>query len=56
MNTGFWGFLVDHGIAAGGWLLCIYRQREQIPRKEKVGSAKVLGWQVVGLQPQRTQI
>jgi hypothetical protein len=37
MNTDFCGFLVSHGIAVGGWLLCIYMRQREMPDKGITG-------------------
>jgi hypothetical protein len=44
MNTGFCEFLVNHGIAVGGWLLCIYKRQLESWDKGLLGQVFADDW------------
>jgi hypothetical protein len=44
MNTGFCEFLVNHGIAVGGWLLCIYKRQLESWDKGLLGQVLAANW------------
>jgi hypothetical protein len=44
MNTDFCGFLVTHGIAAGGCLLCIYKRQRESWDKGLLGQVFADDW------------
>jgi hypothetical protein len=44
MNAYFCGFLVTHGIAAGGWLLCIYKRQLESWDKGLLGQVRAANW------------